>query len=199
MRTLILIGIFFLASCDNQSAESTAVFERHIPDTTKSWAGQMTKESYREVKRLEDKLGLYTLSYGVDNIEFRLWNFSSYYDPQVLFILKSDSTNEWNMRTIEFYKSKGDSIYTDYSRKIRQSAVDSLSLNRYWTLPSQSDLKLGDSYGCMDGGDVFVELANSAKYRFMWYRCPDINKHKDSVFLTANDLADRLNALSVEH
>jgi len=49
----------------------------------------------------------------------------------------------------------------------------------------------------MDGGDVLVELANSAKYRFMWYRCPGIKKDKDSVFLLASQLANRLDALVV--
>jgi hypothetical protein len=199
MRTLLLIAVFFFASCDSQSGDTTIDFVRQIPDTTKSWTGRMTGESYHEAKRLETKLGLPTLSNGAINTEIRVWNFSGSYDPQVLFILKNDSTNGWQLRTISFYKTKGDSIYADYSRTIRHSTVDSLNLNRYWTLASQSDLKAGDSFGCMDGGDVFVELSSSAKYCFMWYRCPDINKDKDSVFLLANHLANRLNALAVEH
>jgi hypothetical protein len=169
MRTLLILGLFFLASCGSQSGDTTLDFERNIPDTTKSWAGRMTKESYHEATRLETKLGLHKLSDGTSNTEVRVWNFSTSYDPQVLFILKSDSTNGWRLRTISFYKTKGDSIYADYSRMIRQSAIDSLDLNRYWALASQSDLKTGDQYGCIDGGDVLVELASRTKYRFMWY------------------------------
>jgi hypothetical protein len=199
MRDLLLIGLFFLTSCGSQSGGTIHSFEQHIPDTTKSWAGRMTKESYQEAKRMEAKLGLPTLSDGTNNIEIRVWNFSGSYDPQVLFILKDDSTNGWHLRIVSFYKTKGDSIYADNSRMIRQSAVDSLNLNRYWTLTSQSDLKAGDTYGCVDGGDVFVELADSLKYQFMWYRCPDINKDKDSVFLLAHLLTDRLDALAIEH
>jgi hypothetical protein len=199
MRDLLLIGLFFLAACGSQSADTKVSFERHIPDTTKSWAGQMTRESYHEAIRLENKLRLHTLSDGTNNTEIRVWNFSGSYDPQVLFILKNDSTNGWSLRTLSFYKTKSDSIYADYSRTIRQSAIDSLNLNRYWTLASQSDLKAGDSYGCMDGGDVFVELASSTKYRFMWYSCPDINKEKDLVFLLADQLTNKLDALAVEH
>jgi hypothetical protein len=199
MRTLIILGSLFFASCGSDSGDTTFRFQRIIPDTTQSWAGQQTKESYRGINRLEGKLRLNTLSDGTANTEVRVWNFSSSYDPLVLFILRKDSSDGWHLRTISFYKAKGDSIYADYSRTISQSAVDSLNLNRYWTLASQSDLKAGDSYGCMDGGDVFVELASLAKYRFMWYRCPDINKDKDSVFLFANNLTNRLDALAVEH
>jgi hypothetical protein len=52
MRTLLILGLFFLASCGSQSGDTTLDFERNIPDTTKSWAGRMTKESYHEATRL---------------------------------------------------------------------------------------------------------------------------------------------------
>jgi hypothetical protein len=199
MRVFLITGLFLLVSCGSKPGDTTLDFERHIPDTTKSWAGRMTKECYEETKRLEAKLGLHTLSDGTNTTEIRVWNFSGSYDPQVLFLLKNGSTKGWQLRTVSFYKTKGDSIYADYSRIIRQKAVDSLDLNRYWTLASQSDLKAGDTYGCMDGGDVLVELASPTKYRFMWYRCPDIHKEKDSVFLLANQLTNGLDALAVEH
>jgi hypothetical protein len=51
----------------------------------------------------------------------------------------------------------------------------------------------------MDGGDVFIELVNSSKYRFMWYRCPSMNKEKDSAFYLINKLASSLDGLAVEH
>jgi len=44
----------------------------------------------------------------------------------------------------------------------------------------------------MDGGDVFIEVANASKYRFMWYRCPDINAKKDSAFYQVTELRRRV-------
>jgi hypothetical protein len=199
MRILFLPGLFYLASCNTQPAEKAVPFQRQIPDTTKTWAGQMTKKSYDKAKGLEGKFGLKTLLDGTKNTELRVWNFSGYYDPQVVFILKNDTVNGWQLRTVSFYQTKGDSIYADYTRLIRDSAVDSLGFDRYWVLVSQSDLKAPDSYGCSDGGDVFVELANSSRYRFMWYRCPDMNKNKDSAFLLANELTNRLDGLAIGH
>ena len=159
----------------------------------------MTKEAYILTRRFETKLGLQTLSNGAASIEIRVWNLSSYYDPQVLFILKNDSSKHWCLRTISFYQNKNDSIYADFTRIIRHGVIDSIGLNRYWTLASQSDLKEGDSFGCMDGSDLFIELADPTKYRFMWYRCPDLHIKKDSTFLLAYELGSRLDGLSVAH
>jgi hypothetical protein len=108
---------------------------------------------------------------------------SGSYDPQVLLIAQQDYSNNWTLRTISYYQTKVDSIYSDNVRLLRHGAIDSFNLNWYWNLPSQSDLKAGDSYGCFDGEDVFIEMADSLTYRFMWYRCTFMNKDKDSVFV----------------
>jgi hypothetical protein len=47
----------------------------------------------------------------------------------------------------------------------------------------------------MDGTDLFIEMSDSSRYRFLWYRCPEINKDKDSSFLLASQLTDRINSL----
>jgi hypothetical protein len=199
MKTLKLIGLFLLASCGNQSIESATAFRHILPDTVKTWAGQMTRDDYYSTRSLEKKLHLETLTNGVNTEELRIWRLSGSYDPQVLFILKKMGANEWHLRTLSFYQSKGDSIYADYTRLLRSGSVDSLKLGQYWSVASQSDLKAGDSYGCIDSENVFVELADSTKYRFMWYRCPDINKDKDSAFFLVSKLRDRLDGLAAEH
>jgi hypothetical protein len=81
-----------------------------------------------------------------------------------------------------------DSIDTDKTILVGHDLTDSMNLSNFWNLGSQSDLKDGDSYGCLDGVDVFMEIADPARYRFMWYRCPDLNKHKDSAFLLSKML-----------
>jgi len=195
MRALILPVLFFLASCGGQSVEKNNGFKRLLPDTTKSWSGKMTRDTYNSTRRLEEKLYLESILNGTKNQEIRVWNLSGSYDPQVLFILKKDSGDWWRLRTLSFYQTKADSIYADHTRSIPTGSIDSLHLNRYWVLASQSDLKAGDSFGCLDGGDAFMEMADSVKYRFLWYRCPDINKLKDSAFFLVSELTSKLDRL----
>ncbi|MCW3075240.1 MAG: hypothetical protein JWP69_2309 [Flaviaesturariibacter sp.] len=199
MKAIRMIWLSLLISCSDQSNKSTFKFKLDLPDTSKSWSGQMTRDDYYLTRDFEKNLHLQTLINGVKNQEIRVWSLSDSYDPQILFILNKNITGRWRLRTISFYKTKADSIYTDYTRQIRVGAVDSLRLERFFNLASQSDLKKSDNYGCMDGENVFVEIANSTKYRFMWYRCPDINKAKDSSFMLISQLRDQLNALAVEH
>lgn len=198
MKTLKILGICLLASCSSQTSEPQKEFKRILPDTTQSWSGQMTKEAYHQTRSIEKKFSLESLLNGVKGKELRIWNLSGFYDPQVLLILSKSKTNNWNLRVLNFYQTKGDSIYSDYTRPIRSSSIDSLNLNRYWSLASQSDLKAGDTYGCMDGGEVFMEIADATKYRFMWYRCPDINKNRDSAFFIVTELKSKLRELTVE-
>jgi hypothetical protein len=199
MKLSIAIVLFFLASCSDQNETAKVEFSRSIPDTCKTWAGRMTRDAYNETRSFEKTLKLAKLIDGTQRDEIRVWYLSSSYDPQVLFIAKADSSNSWTLRTISFYRTKSDSIYADYSRVLRHSSVDSIHLNTYWQLTSQSELPQGDTYGCVDGEDLFIEMANQRKYRLMWYKCPEINKDKDTVFLTAANLANRLDAFAVEH
>jgi len=159
----------------------------------------MTGEAYRQTRSFEKSLKLENLINGSFQDEIRVWYLQSSHDKNVLFIAKIDSLKKWSLRTISFYKNKSDSIYADYSKTLRHSSADSLNFSKLWKIKSQSDLANGDTYGCMDGEDIFIELSERNKYRFLWYRCPEINKNKDSVFLTAWTLADRLDAFAVEH
>ncbi|MCF1715980.1 hypothetical protein L0U88_15170 [Flavihumibacter sp. RY-1] len=199
MRLPIAILLFFFASCRNQGDTGINALSRVIPDTSRTWAGRMTRDAFSQTRTFEKSLKIGSLIDGTANDEIRVWYLSGSYDPQVAFIAKPDSFSKWTLRIISFYRTKVDSTYNDYSLVLRHTSVDSLNLNKYWTLTSQSDLQNGDDYGCMDGEDIFIEMSNRMKYRFMWYRCPEINKSRDSVFLTASNLANRLDALAVEH
>jgi hypothetical protein len=193
MKTFIIIGICLLTSCGSQSVDHDTSFKANYPDTSKTWAGRETRQAFHFTREIESKFQLPTLTTGINNTEIRIWILSGSNDPQSLNILRQPSSDKWSLRTIEFYQTKSDSITTDYTRLIRASYIDSLGLDRYWNMPSQSDLTDGDKYGCMDGSNVLIELANSKTYKLKWYRCPYINKSKDSVFLLANELTSRLN------
>ncbi|HEX8460529.1 MAG TPA: hypothetical protein VF623_03840 [Segetibacter sp.] len=199
MRLQIAIVLFLFAFCRNKHGTGHVEFNRIMPDTSKTWAGRMTQEAFNQTRTFGKTLNLGQLIEGTPQEEIRVWYLSGSYDPQVVFIAKADSFNKWSLRTISFYRTKSDSIYADYSRVLRQSAVDSLNLHKYWQLTSQSDLPKGDTYGCLDGEDIFIEMSNRIKYKSMWYRCPEINKNKDTTFHSAASLVNRLDALAVEH
>lgn len=199
MRPKFSIILFLFISCGNRQDKVSVEFNRILPDTSKTWSGRMTGEAYRQTRSFEKSLKLENLINGSFQDEIRVWYLQSSHDKNVLFIAKIDSLKKWSLRTISFYKNKSDSIYADYSKTLRHSSADSLNFSKLWKIKSQSDLANGDTYGCMDGEDIFIELSERNKYRFLWYRCPEINKNKDSVFLTAWTLADRLDAFAVEH
>jgi hypothetical protein len=199
MRPQFSIILFLFISCGNRQDKVNVEFNRIIPDTSKTWSGRMTGEAYEQTRSFEKLLKLENLINGSFQDEIRVWYLQNSHDKHVLFIAKTDSLKKWTLRTISFYKNKSDSIYADYSRPLRHSSADSLNFSKLWQMKSQSDLANGDTYGCMDGEDIFIELSNRKKYRFLWYRCPEINKNKDSVFLAAWTLADRLDAFAVEH
>ena len=195
MLALKLIGICFLASCGSRSVAPIINFQKVFPDTSKSWAGRMTREDVYETRSLENKFHLLTLTNGTKNTEMRIWEFSAAYDPQTLNILQHINSKWWTLRTITFYRAKKDSIVADNNRNIQTDLFDSITLSRYWNMPSQSDLREGDKYGCMDGSDMVIELANAKTYKLKWYCCPGIHKTKDSAFLLASELANRLSLI----
>mgnify|MGYP001189084772 CR=1 FL=1 len=199
MKSQFSIILFLFISCVNRQDNVSVEFNRIIPDTSKTWSGRMTGEAYEKTRNFEKSLKLENLTDGSFQDEIRVWYLQSSYDNHVLFIAKTDSLKKWSLRTISFYKNKSDSIYTDYSRPLRNSSIDSLDFSKLWKMKSQSDIANGVTYSCKDGEDIFIELSQRNKYRFLWYKCPEINKYKDSVFLTAWTLADRLDAFAVEH
>ena len=199
MKLFVTISLLFIASCQNYSTINSISFKRNIPDTSKTWSGKMTNNCFILTRHLQQILGQSTLVNGTSHTVIRIWRLSGIFDPQLLINLEQGSINTWQLNTISFNAAKPDSQKVEYSKSIPSNVIDSIHLNRYWTLPSQSELKAPDSFGCADGEDIFIELADSVKYRFMWYRCPELNKYKDSVFELINQLSTKLTELTFKH
>jgi hypothetical protein len=195
MKNITILALFLTAACGDKSPQTNNGFKRILPDTLKSWSGKMTREDFHLTRKLERKFNLGSLWDGVTNEEIRLWILYGSYDPQTLLILTKLNSDSWSLRKLSFYQIEGYNIHSDFTRSISNYLVDSLNLGRYWSLASQSDLKAGDSYGCMDGENVFFEIADSTKYRFMWFRCPGIHKNKNLAFLMISELQHQLEDL----
>jgi hypothetical protein len=165
-----------------------------VPDTSKSWAGQATKQALQNVRTAETRFRLVPLRNGSSGLELRVWTLASSYDPQTLHIINFPQNRAGEHRTIS-YSFRDDSVWSDMRHVLLQPQLADLDIPSLWNLKSQSDLKSGDSFGCMDGSDLFIELADSARHKFMWYRCPNINKNKDSVFAKAFSLGVQLHRL----
>ena len=89
-----------------------------------------------------------------------------------------------------------DSVTYDSEWPVVSNQLDLLDLTALCKMDSQSDLKKGDWFGCIDGSDLLIEMADSARHKFMWFRCPEINKDKDSTFAKLNTLCVKLQQLS---
>jgi hypothetical protein len=190
MKTVKVLGILLLASCRNPTSEPQTGFEYILPDTLKSWAGQMTREAFHQTGTLGRNLNVKSLTSGIKGEEFRVWELSGSYDPQSLTILSNIDEKGWNVRRVFFYHRNKDSISSDIKKPI-----GTFSFDDYWKLASQSDLRNSDDYSCMDGQDIFIEMANAKKYRFMWFRCPEINEKKDSTFFRVVELRRKIAGL----
>ena len=153
----------------------------------------MTKETFIWTRTLQARLQLDSLEWGTKGKEIRVWHLSGSYDPQVVQIIRQSFNGDCSLRIISFNHSKGDSIEEDIKRKLRPGLLDSARIVRFWTLPSQSEMANGDTYGCLDGSDLFIELSTSERYKILWYRCPYINKDKNSAFQSASDLTTYIN------
>src|SRR5438270_8470632 len=195
MKTLMALAVYLLVSYGCHDAARKNGFLRIIPDTSNSWAGRVTKETYKQTKQLEGKFGLKSLWNGTKGEELRIWDLS-YFGPQVLIILNRAQNFNWRVRTILFYHSRSDSILTTYSTPVPAGRIDSLHVDRFWSLASQSDLKKPDRFGCMEGGVILIEIADSSRYKFMWYRCPWINQHKDSAFFYVRQITYKLGMIA---
>jgi hypothetical protein len=198
MKLTFFIVIVFLAGCQTTPRSEATDFRRHIPDTANSWAGRSTSDAFNLAKNLQIKFGLDSLVNGSKLAEFRLWVFSSQVDPQTLFILRKDTAKTWIIRKTRYYSSKNDSITYQSKQLLSQDIVNGLGILDSWKMASQSEMKSADSYGCMGGPDIFLEMADSSRYKFLWYRCPHINIKKHSSFAAAESLFRHLSQLSFD-
>jgi hypothetical protein len=195
MKVLKFFGLLILTSCTSSSNEPESAFKRLLPDTVTTWSGRMTSQDFHETRLLEKKFRLSSMLDGSPKEEIRIWNLSGFYDPNGLLILRQFNQDMWKLRAISFDRTKSDSIVNDFTRNISSNSVDSLQISHFWSTNSQSDMKHGDAYGCVDGENVFVEISDPTKYRFMWYRCPYMHRDKDSAFLLISELQNKLSTV----
>ena len=195
MKISLTVITFFLISCGDPPVSKAHQFQRNLPDTSKSWSGQKTAETFHVTRKFEHEIELFSLIDGPMQTEIRIWNLSASYDPQSLTILQQADSISWLLRRVNFFYKKPDSIVSDLSKKIPAQVIESLRVNRLWDLKSQSDLKNGDSFGCVDGSVKFIEIADFNRYRFSWYNCPFINKDRDSIFFEVLEFTEKIGAL----
>lgn len=196
MRNLIIIALLTIASCVDAPVSKARHFIRNLPDTSATWSGKRTQQTFLITRQFEKKLKLNTLQDGLLGTEFRIWNFRSSIDPQGLTIIQSTTTQNWQLRQLTFNYRNPDSLISETNSTFKVTPADSLQLDKFWQLNSQSDLKNGDEFGCLDGNTIFVELADWNRYRFSWYNCPFINRDRDSIFQEVNELIHLINKFS---
>jgi hypothetical protein len=190
-----MAAIILLPACKNNPSRDGGNFRAFYPDTSRTWAGQATGEDLRFVRILKREFGLPALTTGAQNSEIRVWRLESAFEPQTVHILRKLSSDSCELRTIKYARAGTDRLVSDNIMLIDGTVFDSLQFERYRLMPSQSDMPNGDSFGCMDGGSVLIELADTQSYTLKWYRCPRMHKASDSTFLLAAELIAFFEAL----
>lgn len=198
MKFLLYLGVFYWIACSNRPKEENFQISKLLPDSSNSFYAKQFHRDYLDTRRIQNLFTLNDISNGTDKIELRLWNISSTYDPQSIYILKQSKHDEWNLRVINYYRSLKDSITQETNMAFRGGLIDSLNLDKYWALPSQSEIKNGDDYGCMDGNTVLLELSDKRRYKYIVFRCPELHVNKDSAFYLINILHEGLRSLAKE-
>ena len=193
MKLSILI-IFFLtlASCNNSNLQTNQIIAKtiHIPDTSNNWYAKLYDfPNYVRKTEIAKQLNLENLETDTSNSEIRIWTIGSNYNPQTLTTLKNKN-NIWTITRLNYYlsfddkKTKVDSILTSgiIEKEISLNEFNPLETEKIWQLPSQSEMKNGSSFGCMDGYTLLIEMNYKSKYKFSCYVCPDFHVLKDTTF-----------------
>lgn len=185
MRSILLSTIFFFAACKS-TPYSHLHIEKIIPDSVGSYYAEQFHKDYLLSRKIVDSFKLQNISNGTKNQQVWFWDMSSSYDPQTIYILHRKSSDGWHLKVIKYYAFQKDSITSDVTKTINSNLFDTLNVDRFWKLPSQSQLKNGDKYGCVDGNTVLIEMADSTRYKYIFFRCPDIHADKDTAFYLVN-------------
>jgi len=190
MRLFFLLAIYLLGAC-NSFKKDHSHFKKIIPDSTGGFYSKQFHNDYLSTRQVVDSLKLQDITNGVNNEQIWFWNLSSAYDPQTIYILQRNSTTNWNLRFLQ-YDANSKKAIVDRSKSLNGTFFDSLKFKHLWDLPSQSELKDGDRYGCLDGNTVLIEIADSTRYKYIAYRCPGIHVNKDSAFYYVNEISQFL-------
>jgi hypothetical protein len=198
MRPLLLIIIFFYAACHSGQDTKLSQIKKFIPDSTNSFYAREFYKDYKRTRQIEALFNLPDISDGTKNFELRFWSLSSFYDPQSIYILIKNKS-DWNLKVIKYNSSSKDSITAETNMTFRDDFISKLNLERYWSLPSQSEMKNGDSFGCTDGNTILLELSDFSRYKYIGVRCPEMHVSKDSTFYWVNSLNKDLRSLAKEN
>ena len=203
----IIIFCLTLVGCNNTALQTNEVISKsiHVPDTTNNWYAKLYDyPNYVTKTEIAKELKLDNLETDTLNSEVRIWIIGSNYNPQRILSLKK-LNNTWTIARITYYlkfkgqhtKVKADSvsIQGNIEKEITLKDFNLLNTEQLWLLPSQSEMKIGSSYGCTDGYALFIEINSKSKYKFSSYMCPDMHVAKDSTFRTVENFVKNLGKL----
>jgi hypothetical protein len=134
------------------------------------------------------------------NSEIRVWFLGSNYNPQQVFLINSKG-NQWTITNrnyyINFHEQTGFKIDSVSKRKESKRIISAqefglLNIEKIWQLPSQSEMKNGGNYGCLDGYALLIEMNTKERYKYLFYMCPDLHVSKDSTFQTIITFKDQV-------
>jgi hypothetical protein len=191
---LIIIIIFSLtlAACNNSNLQIQKAIPRsiHIPDTTNNWYAKLFDyPNYVKKTEIAKQLKIKNLEPDTSNSEIRIWTIGSNHNPQTVTSLKNKNGICTITRLIYYLsfdnaKTKVDSFSTKgkIEKIISIEEFNLLRTEQIWQQPSQSEMKNGGSFGCMDGYALLIEMNNKSKYKFSCYICPDLHVSKDTTF-----------------
>ena len=189
---IIIIFCLTLVACNNSNLQTENAIPKsiHIPDTTNNWYAKVFDYPYYLKKNeVTKELNLENLEADTSNSEIRIWTIGSNYNAQTVISLKNKN-NIWTISRLNYYlsfdnaKTKVDSVAAKdkIERTISTDEITSLRTEQIWQLPSQSEMKNGGSYGCVDGYGLLIEMNSKTKYKFSFYMCPDFHVSKDTTF-----------------
>ncbi len=188
---IIIIFCLIFIGCNNSNLQPDNPIPKsiQIPDTTNNWYAKLFDyPSYLKKTEIAKQLALENLETDTSNSEIRIWTIGSNYNPQTIIFLKNKN-NIWTISKLNYYlsfgntKPKVDSISKGkIEREISINEFNLLGSEQIWQLPSQSEMKNGSTYGCVDGYALLIEMNIKSKYKFLFYMCPDFHISRDSTF-----------------
>lgn len=202
---IIIICLTFL-TCNTSEKKIAPLIPKQIeiPDSTNNrYAKIFDYPHYLKKIEITKQLHLNNLEGDTINSEIRVWFLGSNYNPQQVYSI-NNKDSLWTITKLDFYLDfneqsipKVDSSSQGQGNKKAISAQDlaTLDIEKLWHLQSQSEMKKGSTYGCMDGYALLIEMNSKEKYKYLFYMCPDFHVSKDSTFKNIVDFKDKVVSL----
>lgn len=185
MNKLWIFILLSLFACNQNKEMKSFVVE--LPNTSKTHRPDIF---YENKNKLCDELNLQRLEIGSDSFELRVWaHIEVVTGGQVLIIKKINhrwcclnyhyvetqtgyTPLEYRVDTIWIKKEQPKSNWLNFFAEIANEKI--------YALPSQEDIS-GFKSEVTDGITYCVEFANTERYRFYWYNCPEVysNRYAD--------------------